>query len=63
MIDIRWLEMLASDRRVFNHPSAVFINREQHSVYRVLQVRFHDDPSTWHDVPIIEYTRPDIADK
>lgn len=57
MDDIRWLEILASDlREACKHPSAIFINRDQYPVYRVLQVHIG---GRWCDVPIV----PHIADR
>lgn len=47
MIELRWVEIPAGDRRVFDHPAATFVNRQQHSVYRVLQFRQRLSSEAW----------------
>ena len=55
MQDIRWLDIPAGDREVSKHPAAFFIDMQQHSRFRVLQVMFED--GVWCDVPIVEFVR------
>lgn len=55
MIDIRWLDIPAGDREVSKHPSAFFIDMQQYSRFRALQVMFED--GVWCDVPIVEFMR------
>ena len=57
MIAIRWLDIPAGDREVSKHPTALFIDMQQHSRWRVLQVMFED--GVWCDVPIVESVRAD----
>lgn len=56
MQDIRWLDIPAGDREVAKHPAAFFIDMQQYSVFRVLQVRFED--GEWCDVPIVKREKP-----
>ena len=56
MHDIRWLDIPGGDRDASKHPTAIFIDMQQHSVFRVLQVRFED--GDWCDIPIVAYVKP-----
>jgi len=56
MYDIRWLDIPAEYSEVSKHPAAFFISIAQHSVFRVLQVRFEN--GEWCDVPVIRYIMP-----